>query len=233
MVQSFRIEIVLPSPNAWWLPNSPAASHKASLSRLLDYCDHLHKLVGRLRIMQRSIARLEIVFKFGNAYQNREDTFPVVQFLLRPFRRLHNVVNPSLHSVAIQDPHGYVELLAPEWASTPTVTRLGVFLNHLFGLMTSSQPSPELPVFKAYWQLTRLLLYLKEHYRHADPKIRKIARLLYSARYIREAEDHSGFEAIWNQVVEIWTDCLHEYVNFQHNVALSIDEIHSTIQNGV
>tara|TARA_R110002033_G_C3856883_1_gene236131 strand:- start:117 stop:341 length:225 start_codon:yes stop_codon:yes gene_type:complete len=74
---------------------------------------------------------------------------------------------------------------------------------------------------------------MKEHYRHTDPKIRKIARLLYSARYIREVEDCSGFRAIWNQVVETWTDCLHEYVDFQRNMALSIDAIHGTIQNGL
>ena len=233
MIQSFRIEIILPSPNACWLPNPHAASHKASLSRLLDYCDHLHILIGRLRTMQRSISRLDIVFKFGNGYLNREDAFPTAQFLLRPFRRLHNVANPSLLSIAIQDPHGYVELLTPDQAPTPTSTRFGVFLDHLYGLMTSSQPSPELPVFKAYWQLTRLLLYMKEHYRHTDPKIRKIARLLYSARYIREVEDCSGFRAIWNQVVETWTDCLHEYVDFQRNMALSIDAIHGTIQNGL
>ncbi|KAH9206338.1 hypothetical protein DL95DRAFT_397014 [Leptodontidium sp. 2 PMI_412] len=182
--------------------------------------------------MQRSISRLDIVIKFGNAYLNREDAFPTAQFLLRPFRRLHNVANPSLLSIAIQDSHGDVELLTPDWASTPTGTRLAVCLDHLFGKMTSSQPLPELPVFKAYWQLSRLLLYMKEHYRHTDPKIRKIARLLYGSRYTREIEDRSGFRAIWNQVVEIWSDCLHEYVEFHSNVALSIDAIDGTVQNG-
>ncbi|CZR52085.1 uncharacterized protein PAC_01962 [Phialocephala subalpina] len=232
MIQSFRIEIVLPSPSAWWLPNSDAASHKASMSRLLDYCDHLHRLIGRLRIIQRPIARLEIVIRFGNAYLNRRDVFPIAQFLLRPFRRLHNVAKPDLLSITIQDSLGEVELLTRDWASSPAGGKLAAYLEHLFEHMSSSQPPPELPVFKVYWQLERLLSYMKEHYRHAHPKIGKITGLLYAARFAREVEDLSSFRAIWNQVVDIWSDCLNEHVEFQSNVALSINAIHSTVQNG-
>jgi hypothetical protein len=98
--------------------------------------------------------------------------------------------------------------------------------------MSSSQPPPELPVFKAYWQLQKLLSFMKEHYRPADPKIEQIARLLYTARLAREVEDLTRFGKIWNQVVNIWLDSLNQQMEFQSNVTLSIDAIYSTVQNG-
>jgi hypothetical protein len=76
---------------------------------------------------------------------------------------------------------------------------------------------------------------MNEHYRHADPKIGKIGGLLYTARFARfarEVEDLTRFRAIWNQVVDIWSDCLNERVEFQSNVALSIDAICGTVQDG-
>jgi hypothetical protein len=193
MIQSFRIEIVLPSLSTWWVPNSEAASHNALMLRLLDYCDHLHRLIGRFRLIQRPIARLEIVVRFCNAYLNQRDAFPIAQFLLRPFRRLHNVAHPDLVSITIQDPRGEVELLTREWASSPAGGKLCAYLEHLFEHMSSSQPPPELPVFKVYWQLEKLLCYMKEHYRYAHPKIKNITGLLLTARFAREVEDLSGF----------------------------------------
>ncbi|KAH6667799.1 hypothetical protein B0J14DRAFT_172586 [Halenospora varia] len=225
MIRSFRIEIVFFSPSA---PNSEAARHKAFKSRLLDYCDHLHRLIGRLRIIRRPIARLEIVLKFGNAYR---DAFPIAQFLLRPFQRLYNVAKPDLLSITIQDSQGEVGLLTPDWASSPAGVKLAAYLKRLFKHMSSSQPPPELPVFKAYWQLEKLLSYMKEHLCQADPRIGQIAGLLYIMRFAREAEDLARFSEIWNQVVNIWIDCQNQHTEFQSNVALSINNIYSTVQN--
>jgi hypothetical protein len=222
MIQSFRIEILFPGPCSF--PNSDAA-----ISRLLDYCDHLHELIGRLRIIPRPITRLEITIKYGKACG---DAFAIAQFLLRPFRRLHNVAKPDLLSITIQDSRGEVGLLTPDWASSPAGGKLAAYLKHLFKHMSSSQPPPELPVFKAYWQLEKLLSFMKAHYRHADPKIGQIAGLLYTARFARELEDLSRFREIWNQVVNIWFDCLNQHAEFQSNVALSIDAIYGTVQNG-
>jgi hypothetical protein len=202
------------------------------MSRPIDYCDHLHRLIGRLRIIQRPIARVEIVIRFGDACLNRGDAFPVARFLLGPLRRLHNFAKPDLLSITIQDFQGEVELLTPDWASSPAGGKLSAYLKHLFEQMSSSQPPPELPVFKAYWQLENLVSYIKEHYHHADPKIRNITGLLFTARFARETDDLTRFRAIWNQVVDIWFDCLNSRVQFQSNVALSIDAICATVLDG-
>ncbi|KAH7364006.1 hypothetical protein BKA65DRAFT_490190 [Rhexocercosporidium sp. MPI-PUGE-AT-0058] len=232
MIQSFRIEIVLPSLGAWWLPNSGPANDRASMSRLLNYCDHLHRLVGRLRLIRKPIARLEIVIKLDSAYFNQGDAFPIARFLLRPFWRLHNVAKPGLRLTTIQGSWGEVELLTSDWASSPAGGKLSAYTEHLFEHMSGSQSPPELPVFTAYWQLENLLSYLRKHCRDTDPKIEKIAGLLYTARFAREVEDLAHFRMIWNQVVDIWFDCLNERVQFQSNVVLLINAICGTVQNG-
>lgn len=232
MIRSFRIEFVLSYPGTWWLQDSDAASQKAGMSKLLDYCDHLHRLIARLRNIQKPIARLEIVIKFYNAYVDQKDAFPVAQFLMRPFQRLRNVAKPSLLSITMQDSRGEVELLTPDWTSSPAGGKFAPYLTHLFECMSSSRPPPELPVFKAYWQLQKLLTYMKEHYCYADPKIKQIASLLHTARSAREDEDLTGFRKVWNSVVDIWCDCLKQQAEFQSNVTLSIDAIYSTVQNG-
>ncbi|KAG9242417.1 hypothetical protein BJ878DRAFT_555440 [Calycina marina] len=232
MIKSFCIEIVLCYPSAWWVPNKDAASQRAAMSKLLDYCDHLHKLIARLRIIQRPIARLEIVIKFNNAYVNKRDAFSVAQFLMRPFRRLRNVARPSLHSITLQDFRDEIRLLSLDWASSPAGGKFAPFLTHLFKCMSSSQPPPELPVFKAYWQLQKLVSYMKEHYRHAHPGVEQAARLLYTARFAKEVEDLTRFRKGWNHVVKIWFDRLNQEVDIQSNMTLSIDAVYSTVQDG-
>jgi hypothetical protein len=96
VIRSFLIEFVFPSPSgpdfanrhAHGSSNSDVAIHKILESRLYDYCDHLHKLIERLQLIQRPIAHLDITIKFGDTYIEREEAFSAAQFLLRPFRRL-------------------------------------------------------------------------------------------------------------------------------------------------
>ena len=232
MIRSFLIEIVFLPPSAFVLPKSDAANRRALVSRLCDYCDHLHRLIGRLRIIQRPIARLEIVIKFGNTYIKPGEAVPA-QFLLRPFRRLHNVAKLEVLSITMQDfQNGEIELLIPGWNSTPTGRIFAAYLECLFKDMSNPQPSFELPVFKAYWQLENLLSRMKEHYHHADPEIGQFADLLHVARTAREAEDLTRFRVIWDRVVDIWFDYLNHQKEFQSNMALSIDAIYDIVKNG-
>jgi len=76
MIRSFFIEIVFLLLSAFILLKSDAANRRALVSRLCDYYDHLHRLIERLRIIQRPIARLEIVIKFGNTYIKPGEAVP-------------------------------------------------------------------------------------------------------------------------------------------------------------
>ena len=230
MIRSFLVEIVVLPPSAYGLPNLNAAYHKVFASKFFEYCDHLHRLIGRLRIIQRPIACLEIVFKFGNTYIKREEAFLTAQFLLQPFRRLRNVAKPKVLSITIGD--GEIELLIPNWISTPVGRIFATYLECLFKDLSSSQPLLELPVFKAYWQLEKLLSRIKEHCHHADTKIGQFGALLHVARLAREAEDLARFREIWDRVVNIWFNYLNNQKEFQSNVALSIDAIYGIVKNG-
>jgi hypothetical protein len=232
MIRSFLIEIVVLPPSGYMLPKSDATNRKALVSRLCDYCDHLHGLIGRLRITQRPIARLEIVIKFGDTYIKPGEGIPA-QFLLRPFRRFCNVAELKVLSITMQDfRNGEIEYLTPGWNSTPTGRIFGAYLKCLSEDISSSHPSLELPVFKAYWQLEKVLSRMREHYHHADPEIGQFADLLHVARTAREAEDLARFRVIWERVVNIWFDYLNHQKEFQCNVALSIDAIYGIVKNG-
>ena len=242
MIRSFLIEFVFPSIRGPYFANShahgssnaDAAIREALESRLYDYCDHLHRLIERLQLIQRPIARLDIIIKFGGTYIEREDAFSAAQFLLRPFRRLYNVAKPNVLSITTQDFQGWeTELLIPDWIPCIADRTFADYLKCWSRDLSSSQPSCECPqVFEAYWKLKELLSSVKEHCYHAEPIFSQFEDLLQAARVAREAEDLTHFKQIWDQVVNIWLDYLNDRKSFQSNVARSIDAIYDIVGNG-
>ena len=247
MIRSFLIEFVFPSIRGPYFvnhpangsPNADAAIHRTLELRLYNYCDHLHNLIGRLQLIHRPIAHLDIIIKFGDTYIEREEALSAAQFLLRPFRRLYNVARPNVLSITMQDFQGWEsELLIPDWNSC-TADR--TFADRAFADylqcwsrdLSSSQPSCECPqVFEAYWKLKELVSSVKAHCSHAEPIISQFEDLLQAERVAREAEDLRYFKEIWDQVVNIWFDYLNDRKNFQSNVARSIDAIYDIVGNG-
>jgi hypothetical protein len=241
VIRSFLIEFVFPSPSgpdfanrhAHGSSNAGVAIHKILESRLYDYCDHLHKLIERLQLIQRPIAHLDIMIKFGDTYIEREEAFSAAQFLLRPFRRLYNVAKPNVLSITMDDFLSWeTELLIPDWISCTADRTFADYLKCWSRDLSSSQPSSECPqVYKAYWKLSELLSSVKEHCYHAEPIFSQFTDLLHAARVAREAEDLTRFKEIWDQVVNIWFDYLNDRKNFQFNVARSIDAIYDIVGN--
>ena len=242
MIRSFLIQIVfLPEGDpciaghrAHGSSNADASIHKLLESRLYDYCDHLHRLIERLQLIQGPIAHLDIIIKLGDTYIKQEEAFPAAQFLLRPFRRLYNVAKPNVLSITMNDFYGYeTELVGPDWISGTADRTFADYLKCWSRDLSNSQPSCECPqVFEAYWKLEELLSNVKEHCYHAEPILSKFTDLLDAARVAREAEDLTHFKGVWDQVVNIWYDYLNERNNFQSNVARSIDAIYDIVGNG-
>jgi hypothetical protein len=238
MIQSFFVEIIFPPPSG---PNSlghsprrsPEAEAKALELKLYDYCDHLHKLIGRFRLMQRPLARLEVVLKFGKSEMKRDETISAAQVLLRPFQRLRMVGNLAVPLILVNDfEDREVELLnRPECAMSVADRNFYDYLNCWLSDLSSSGPLLGSPVFKAYWQLERLLSSIKNH--HSDAKFFRFTELLYTARVARETDDLLSFRAVWNLVVHIWFDYVNDQRQFRTNVSLSIDAIESTIEEDI
>jgi len=229
MIQSFLVEIVFPpqsNPNS----SSRRESPEALESKLYDYCDHVHKLVGRFRLMQRPLAKLKIVLKLGKTEMKREEAMSAAQVLLRPFQRLRNVGKPEVPLILINDfEDREVELLNHrECTSFILDQHFYDYLDYWLSDLSSSGPSLGPPVFEAYWQLERLLSGIRSH--HSDVKFVQFTKLLHTARVAREADDLPSFRAVWDLVVNIWFDYVNDQKRFRSNVSLSIDAIKSTIK---
>ncbi|KAF4634839.1 hypothetical protein G7Y89_g3253 [Cudoniella acicularis] len=235
MIQSFLVEIVFPPPSGPNLSShsprrSPEAEAKALELKLYDYCDHLHKLIGRFRFTQRPLARLEVVLKFRKTEMKRDETISAAQVLLRPFQRLREVIKLAVPLILVNDfEDREVEFLnRPECAMSVADRNFYDYLNCWSSDLSSSRPLLDSPVFKAYWQLERLLSSIKNH--HLDEKFFRFTELLHTARVAREADDLPSFRAVWNLVVGIWFDYVNDQRQFRSNVSLSIDAIGSTIE---
>jgi len=151
MIQSFLVEIVFPpqsNPNS----SSRRESPEALESKLYDYCDHVHKLVGRFRLMQRPLAKLKIVLKLGKTEMKREEAMSAAQVLLRPFQRLRNVGKPEVPLILINDfEDREVELLNHrECTSFILDQHFYDYLDYWLSDLSSSGPSLGPLVFEAY-----------------------------------------------------------------------------------
>ena len=172
-------------------------------SRLPEYCDQLHKLIERLRLIQTPIARLEIIIEFYGVDISQADGFSFAQILTQPFRRLRNVAKPSLRSISIRRHSGEEVFLTPDQTISLVSNEFYIYLTDLFQCMSSSQPPRKLPVFRAYWQLRHLLFYISQHYGRVRPRMEQINDLLHAARTARENENVTRFKEVWNHVLTI------------------------------
>ena len=242
MIQSFLIEFVFPPPvgsnpvinRVPGTSNTDVAMQKNLELWLYDYCDHLHKLIGRLQLIQRPLARLEIIIHFGGNYKTREEAFGAAQFLLRPFRRLYCVARPRVLSITVDDFQGRgTELLTTDWTSCEADMIFADYLKCWSRDLSGSEPSFKCPeVFVAYWKLEKLLFSIREHCFYAEPKFDQFTDWLHAARIAREANDLVGFKEIWDHVVNTWCDYLNNQKEFQSNVARSIDTIYDIVGTG-
>ncbi|MCJ1251905.1 hypothetical protein MMC30_009143 [Trapelia coarctata] len=244
MIRSFLLEVVFPSVRgplsqqsnyrAHPASNTDATIHKTVELRLYDYCDSLHRVIGRLQLIQRPIAHLQIIVKLNDNYLKREEALSAAQLLLRPFRRLHSVGTPKVLSLTMRAfPDRETELLIP--SSTPSAAEVTVtdFLKCWSRDLSSAQSSCQSPeVFEAYWKLEKLVATIKEHCFDTEPTFEQFVDLLHSARIAREADDLAHFTEIWDRVVNIWFDYLSSQRDFQSKVARSIEDIYEMVGKG-
>jgi hypothetical protein len=242
MIRSFRIVIVFPpseGPNsaiyrAHGPLNTDTANHKVLECRLYNYCDCLHRLVGRLRLIQAPIAHLEISIRFGNTYITRDKVFFTAQLLLQPFRHLRNVAIPVILSITVKNFQGReTKLPIQDWSSSAAGRTFVDYLKCWSRDISSSQLSFKCPqVFETFWQLEKLISSIIEHSHYAAPEFYQLEDLLHAARIAREAEDLTCFREIWDRVVNIWFDYLNSQKDFQSNVERSINSIYDMVGKG-
>lgn len=226
MVQRFRIELVFPHPPSL-LPRHLLGSattdfERQMVLRLSSYCDRLHSLIGKLRLMRWPIAHMEIVIQFSNLhakFPTFAQAFSAVQSLLNPFRRLCQVTNSQVLSIMINSfSDRKVDILLPGHMSSGSSKTLVKFLEHWSKDLSSSQPSFQLvQVLEAYWRVENLVSIIKGRY-SAEPKFVQFEQLLETARIAREGNNHAILEKVWDRVVAIWFEYLDDQAVFQSHM---------------
>jgi hypothetical protein len=227
LIQSFRIQIVFA------FPGQPRSSDEKPVeSKLYEYTDHLHSLIGRLRLLQKPIVCLEVAIKFENIpFLEKKTAFSSAQILLRPFRRLRNVTRPGVSSIEMTDANNLQIELLPTWNLNEVDRNFAEYVEYWFRDLSSDESRIEdPPIFDAYWELKKLLGSINQHC-YNQPKLDEFVDLLHAARIVREDDNLPQFREIWDRVVNVWFDYLNYEKEFQSSVALSIDAIYGTISN--
>ncbi|KAG4439856.1 hypothetical protein IFR05_004669 [Cadophora sp. M221] len=222
-IRSFVIEIIFDEGQlegsqsaGYYNPNSHIASDVLERA-IFDYCDHLHKLVGRLQLQQ--LARLHVKIRFGGIYAKWDDAATAARFLLQPLRRLRNVSQADVLSITMQS------LGKDELELVPSLAKY----IHFWSLdLKGSGPPDHSSVFEAYWQLEDMVNTLRSHYK-LDMRSEQLQDYLHGARVAREANDQETFGVIWNQIVNIHMDYLNQQKEFQTNMAMTIDRINGLL----
>lgn len=198
LIRHFRINILFPSTQQ--LNTSyPLLPHLAS-SRLYTHSDVLHTLIGRLLLLPHRISSLSIRIKFADTYSQRSETIYASQFLLRPFRRLANVITPSVSAIKIMSYQSGPEIdILPtlgNYSSWPDDANLLVFLREWEGDLKGVRPAMPAGgsrVFDAYWRLEGMVKGIRAHYWGLQGEwglgISRMEDLLGVARVCREDGD--------------------------------------------
>ncbi|PVH75860.1 hypothetical protein DL98DRAFT_518339 [Cadophora sp. DSE1049] len=219
MIRSFIIEIIVDDGNQvanYYNPDMPIDPAKLEKTTF-DFCDHLHKLVGRLRL--QPLTRVQITMRVGENYSQWQEAVVRTRFLLQPFRRLRNIAQPDVLSVTIQPP-GMQEMELLQY--------LPEYIQEWSSDLQSSRPAHESPIFEAYWQLEDMLRTLKQHYRH-DDRLEPMDEYLHGARVARENDDQETFGMIWGHVVNVYMDYVNYQKEFQTNMEITIDRINGLL----
>ena len=226
MIRDFRIMIIFPALKG-------SNSHVNTLeSKVYDYCDRLHELIGRLKIPKRNIIRLEITVWFEHDFMKREEAASAARLLLRPFRRISDIVRPKVSSIRTNDSQcGLIDLLVPDWVSCAADRTFFENLKSWSNDPSSSEPLIWCPqILEAYWKMEELLLSIRRQGHFVEPRFHKFTELLHAARIAREDDDLLRFREIWDEVLQIWADYVDQQKRDQCFVDLSIDAINVIVR---
>lgn len=233
LIHHFHITLIFPTTNQINTPY-PLPPHLAS-TRLYTHSDLTHSLIGRLLLLTHPISTLSIRIKFFDTYSQRSEAIYASQFLLRPFRRLANIVKPEVSAVKIMSYQAGPEIdILPtlgNYSSWPDDANLLAFLSSWTQDLKSewpAMPAGASKVFDAYWKLESMVRRIQGHYRGLTSFAMGLGRLedlLGVARVCREDGDEAGFEACWGEVVAVWLGFLEEQRSWESGVEGMIDGI--------
>jgi hypothetical protein len=201
MIRSFRIVLEVPTDG------SVAAARRGANLReqgeedakeyemmIYDFCDHVHRLMGRLQSSPRKSLELRVQINVARQYESLELAQTHFNLLLNTFKALEEPVRVELGQLS-QSFHGLPEeeflKSLDQYEQTPN------------GRMVMSE----------YWKLESVMVRIYEECpRHVFHQFRD---LLHSARTCRERYDSVGLLEIFHTVVGLWTEYTRDQQSFQ------------------
>ena len=194
---------------------------------IYEYCDHLHRLIGRLELL--SSLRLEIVINYSAPQGSLDDVRSQVETLLGPLKRLDSSVEVKIREIAVSGPgnnEGF--LLYSNYSNAPmgehSLLGLGEQLPKRLAHSTPSVDGQQ--VFQEFWKLEKLMTGINTECPHTMI-FNQFRALLHHARVARENEDLCSFQAICVSVIDIWRDYTDAQRIFQENVEGQIEGLTS------
>lgn len=219
MIPSFIIDIDITSMGlASGYNNDTGAMRNSEEVKhtIFDYCDHLHRLMGILKL--QSLNGVQVQIRFGNLLKTREEALDTARLLLNPFRRLRNIPNPEVTLIALGEQQ-------PELVIHNTIIDgLGEYGATWCEEIRSSNPVESSVVFDTYWPLARMVYSIKDQY-WWDRRVEQLMQFIQLARISREDDDLFMFREAWNGVVNIWKDLLNTQRSYETSMANAINGI--------
>lgn len=231
MIQSFRVELLVynpirPAPH----PRMPGAADLDSFTvlKLSHLCDQLHRLVARLRLRQRPIARLEIAVKFlstsaGSSSVLTSTLFPAVETLLNPFRRLCQINKPQVLAIMIRESQNCeTNIHLPGRMDPRARSYYDKYLKLWSRDLSSSQASFRfINLLEVYWRLANLISNIRDHC-SAEPKFWEFTELLATAMIARDDGKLERLKQVRDRVAALWFTYQDDREVFEFRITQSI-----------
>jgi hypothetical protein len=242
MIRSFHIVLNIPTgasvTQARYGANAlgqPGEYTKEYEMMIYEFCDHLHRLMGRLHLSPKKRLHLRLDIEFGQSYDVLDVARSHINRLLLPFKGLEKsaqvevgkiVMNASGGSSVVflygLDDGSYVD---PTWG-THCFANLGEDISG--SLARFEQTDEGRKVFGKYWKLEETMIRINQE----CPRtviFYQFKGLLHDARVARESGDLTQFEAVFDNVVQIWSEYTKSQKSFQDIIGQEFEGVFSDL----
>jgi hypothetical protein len=235
MIRSFHITIE-PSEPTSRMPIGNGVRPEIAERELYETCDQLHRLLGRLELVKPSILRLDVNIILDD-FGSPEEGIAAAQLLLRPFRRLHQVVYPN--ACIIWKPSGAhscyneIQFSTRELGDEAEDIPFQGFLRRWVSDLSASTPCvTSSSAVLAYWHFRATATEIMSSGRHQSLYTTlDLEGCLKQMRIAREADDLVSLQAAVDDFMVKWTAFTTNQKRLEERMANSVEFISGMLQD--
>jgi hypothetical protein len=209
IIRSFRIVVELPNgedlSNAANVLGAHGADTEEYEMMIYQYCDHIHRLIGRFRQCPKRRLHLRVDINFGQEYNVLELAQAHVNLLLKPFKLLDGPAKVEVGSINAhcsdspgQDFSTSIDQYVPDGGGRK--------------------------VFDEFWKLEETMIRINQEL----PRVvifHPFRDLLHAARVARERDDLTQLSNVFNTVVGLWSEYEKNQRSFHETIEQDFGDI--------